>query len=75
MSFLKSRSIQVKLVKDNETNTDPTAEPQPVIPTQEILDLYDGLIQRTTTAVIQLIIGVAAARTGSAIIIHHATKK
>lgn len=75
MSILKSRSIQVKLVKDADNNTDPNAEPQPVIPTQEILDLYDGLIQRTVSAAVQLIIGVAAAKTGSAIIIHHATKK
>jgi hypothetical protein len=73
MFGMKNHSFQVKLVKDPNApaETEPAA---PHIPKEEILDLYDEVLKRTAVAVIAVVGAIAVARTGSDIIVHHATK-
>lgn len=73
MFGMKNHSFQVKLVNDAKlaAETEPAA---PHIPKEEILDLYDEVLKRTAVAVIAVVGAIAVARTGSDIIVHHATK-
>lgn len=74
MFGMKNSHFQVKLVKDADAPAE-TAEPiAPHIPKEEIIDLYDEVLKRTAVAVIAVIGAIAVARTGSDIIVHHATK-
>lgn len=73
MFGMKNHSFQVKLVKDAETAAE-TAPKTPHIPKDEIIDLYDEVLKRTAVAVIAVVGAIAVARTGSDIIVHHATK-
>lgn len=72
MFGMKNHSIQLKYVKDNAIAE--TEAEKPHIPKEEILDLYDGLLKRSAIAVIAVVGAIAVAKTGSEVIIHHATK-
>lgn len=74
MFGFKNHSFQVKLVKDADTAAETEAPAMPHIPKDEIIDLYDEVLKRTAVAVIAVVGAIAVARTGSDIIVHHATK-
>jgi hypothetical protein len=74
MFGFKNHSFQVKLVKDTAAPAEPETPHLPSIPKEEILDLYDEVLKRTAVAVVAVIGAIAVARTGSDIIVHHATK-
>ena len=74
MFGMKNHSFQVKLVKDANVTAETEAPDAPHIPKEEILDLYDEVLKRTAVAVIAVVGAIAVARTGSDIIVHHATK-
>lgn len=75
MFGMKNHSFQVKLVKDTPVTEEPETPHLPSIPKEEILDLYDEVLKRTAVAVISVIGAIAIARTGSDILVHHATKR
>lgn len=72
MFGFRNHSIQMKVVKD--TDIPEPAQPHLPVPKEEILDLYDEVLKRTAVAVIAVVGAIAVARTGSDIIVHHATK-
>jgi len=74
MFGMKNHSFQVKLVKDTAVPAEADTPATPHIPKEEILDLYDEVLKRTAVAVIAVVGAIAVARTGSDIIVHHATK-
>jgi len=74
MFGMKNHSFQVKLVKDTNAPAETDTPATPHIPKEEILDLYDEVLKRTAVAVIAVVGAIAVARTGSDIIVHHATK-
>jgi len=74
MFGMKNHHFQVKLAKDTDTPDVPETPAHLPIPKEEVLDLYDEVLKRTAVAVIAVIGAIAVARTGSDIIVHHATK-
>ena len=73
--MFKNRAFQVKMVNTNEGEPIDTAFPHIAITKQDVTDVTDNLIKKSTLAVISIIAAAAVAHTASEIAIHHGTKK